>query len=245
MIRRLCVVAVAAFTVGALMQEPTVRITAWTNVRTLIETRTQVPYPPTSLASGRQGVAVADILIAPDGRVRTVEVLEAPDQDIASAVVGSLKTWTFKTVTDPGKGVPAAVRSKIILYFTIRNGRGEVLTPDEMASRRSGASDGSNPAGVPPADFRTIGEDEYKRLARSKSKPILVDVRDRAAFQRGAYPGAVNLPEREIGSRAAAELPRDATIVLDCPKGAAELCRFAARSLWRDGFTQIVLLRRE
>jgi rhodanese-related sulfurtransferase len=226
-------------------QEPTVRITAWNSVRTLIKSRTPVPYPPTSIASGRQGVVVADILIAPDGRVRTVEVVEAPDADIASAAAGSLKSWTFKPVSDPSRGVPAAVRSKIILYFHIRSGNGEVLTPDEMAARRAGTGSGVSQSGVPPAEFSRIGEGEYQQLvARSKPKPILVDVRDRVEYRRGAYPGAVNLPEREIGSRALAELPQGATIVLDCPNAVAELCRFAARALWQDGFRQVLLLHR-
>ncbi len=228
-------------------QETTVSITSWSNVRGLVASRGEVVYPVASLKAGRQGVAVADILIGPDGRVRSVDVVESPDSEIASATASGLKAWKFKPVSAPGGG-PAVVRSKIILYFRIANGRGEVLTPDEMVALHTGAATGAaalNP-GPPPSSFATIDEEMYKRLVtQGTAKPILVDIRDRAGFGRGAYPGAINLPEREISSRAAAELPRNRQIVLDCPTAVGDLCSFAAASLWRQGFIQVVLLQRK
>jgi rhodanese-related sulfurtransferase len=238
---------IAAYWLSLWVQESTVRITAWTNVRGLISSRSEVPYPPTSLKAGRHGVAVADVLISPDGVVRTIEVLEAPDPEIAAAVTAGLKGWKFKTVSNPATGTPAAIRSKIILYFHIENGRGQVLTPDEMVARRGKpAAVPATAQGPPPTTFPSVTEDQYKRLvAQGSPRPILVDIRDRPAFRSRAYPGAINLPEREMGSRAAAELPRGTQIVLDCPKTVAGLCDHAARSLWRQGFTKLLLLERE
>ena len=56
-------------------------------------------YPSGSLAKKRSGVAVASIVVGIDGRAITVDVLEAPDQEIGEAVKNALVRWTFTPQT--------------------------------------------------------------------------------------------------------------------------------------------------
>lgn len=66
---------------------------------------------------------------------------------------------------------------------------------------------------------------------------VLVDVRDREAWDKGHVPGAVHVPWREIAARAPGLVPRDALVVTYCwgpscngaTKGALEFARLGYR----------------
>lgn len=76
-------------------------------------------------------------------------------------------------------------------------------------------------------------------LVRRKlaSGATVVDVRTPAEFQRGAFPGAVNIPLAELPARSA-EIPRDRPVVLYCASGARS--GMAAGRLRKAGFADVV-----
>jgi phage shock protein E len=65
----------------------------------------------------------------------------------------------------------------------------------------------------------------------------VVDVRTPGEFQRGAYPGATNIPLQVLGARLG-ELPKDRPVVLYCASGMRSAS--AARLLRRAGFADVV-----
>jgi rhodanese-related sulfurtransferase len=65
----------------------------------------------------------------------------------------------------------------------------------------------------------------------------VVDVRSPDEFADGAYPGAVNIPVRELGRRAD-EIPRERPVVLYCTTGARSA--MATRMLRANGFPDVV-----
>jgi TonB family protein len=83
-------------------------------------------YPQVSLESGKSGVVVALVGSDAAGRVRSVDILQSPDAAIATSVRGALVRWVF---------TPAEKRGRVIIYFTIENERGLVLTPKQLAFR--------------------------------------------------------------------------------------------------------------
>lgn len=96
-------------------------------------------YPAALVSTGVRGVAVADVLIGPDGTVDDVSLLEAPHPAIESAMRTALQQWRFPTVRVPDTFFDATVRSKVTYYFSVANGRGIVRAPDEEALIRNAA----------------------------------------------------------------------------------------------------------
>ena len=86
-------------------------------------------YPDASQRDGAQGVAVAKLDINEEGTVNKVEVLEAPDDAIANALVTALKMWTFQRPIEDSTGKPIRLAGKLTFYFVIENGRGVVRNP--------------------------------------------------------------------------------------------------------------------
>jgi adenylyltransferase/sulfurtransferase len=83
-----------------------------------------------------------------------------------------------------------------------------------------------------------IDEIDVPRLAEllgGKTKPVVVDVRDRNEWDEGYIPGAVHVPRANLESRIEAAVPdRTAPIVLYCASGSRSA--FAARSLGELGY---------
>jgi rhodanese-related sulfurtransferase len=129
-----------------------------------------------------------------------------------------------------------------VFYFAIREGRGLVLTFQEMAElRRSEERLGAATAVEP--DYPAIDEDQWRRLAAA-TKPVLLDIQHREDFARGHLPGAVNIPVNELYYRIPSELFRARALVVDCPQSVAKLCPGAAFHLARAGFTKVSILHR-
>ena len=85
-------------------------------------------------------------------------------------------------------------------------------------------------------DART--EAELRELLET-ADPVLVDPRARDLYAQGHRDGAVNIPERELQSRAAIELPHSRPVVVDCRRGSESMCDVAARVLQRVGFPEV------
>lgn len=87
-------------------------------------------FPEASKNRGTTGVAVAEIEIDRTGTVSRVEVLEAPDSDIKSAVAGAVKQWRFKPATLSGTAVK--VLGKLTFYYTADHGKSVVRNPEDV-----------------------------------------------------------------------------------------------------------------
>jgi hypothetical protein len=187
-------------------------------------------YPPALQAKKTTGVAVAAVLVNPDGRMGTVVVLEAPDPLMSTAVQDALMQWRRSArITEN-----AAWSAKLTFYFQIRNGIGVVLNPDEMP----GARKPEPPAGAPgevgvvelEAPKTSIGTPELQRLLAAGTA-VVVDVRERDAFRRGHRNGAINIPMNELQVRGSIELPTTKTIVIVCEQAEEYLCTFSEHML--------------
>ena len=62
--------------------------------RSLAAVRPRPAYPEQSIEQGVSGVAVAEVLTTPGGRMQEVRVLEAPDRWIGEATSGELRPQT-------------------------------------------------------------------------------------------------------------------------------------------------------
>jgi TonB family protein len=203
-------------------------------------------YPADSLSSGASGVAVAAIATGPDGRVTSVEILEAPDEAIAEAVRKTLSTWAILMRPPPGETLQYQLTSKITLYFRIVKGKGHVANPEDLPGGPPPPPPPPMPSAVPPsrpssppvvrsghgvpADVE-IGEVEFARLAAATPPPTLLDIRDRTDFKRSHRDGAVNIPRDELSVRAGIELDRLRPVVIDCSSEATVVCHIAASTL--------------
>ena len=98
-----------------------------------LATRIIMPvYPVNSKNQGNKGVAVVQLRLNEKGVLTYVEVLEAPDQEIAEAVNKAIKQWKFKVVYVDDK--PRPVEGKLTFYFVINEGIARVENPRKFKS---------------------------------------------------------------------------------------------------------------
>jgi TonB family protein len=84
-------------------------------------------YPAASLRRGSSGVAVVELSVLPSGTVERADVLEAPDSYIANAVRKAVRQWKFRLPE------PMTAKSRLAFYFSVENGQGKVLTPEQAS----------------------------------------------------------------------------------------------------------------
>lgn len=192
-------------------------------------------YPAESFKKKVTGVAVAAVTADASGKTERVEILEAPDEAIAQAVRGAIGQWSYKPMGLPMTG-------QLIFYFHIKEGRGTVSSPEEMKVLKAQVF---TVAKEDEAAVKDIKETEFARV-KSQIRPVVLDVRDRAVFQQSHRDEAVNIPLKELLTRAAAELPQSRPIVIDCFPDlyTSQACRVAAHFLTSSGFSQVFVLRR-
>jgi len=94
--------------------------------------RVRPAYPAVALHSKREGVTVASVGIDTiAGDVRRVQILQSPSTEFADAVRAALAGWHFAlgipTVSKP----PPMMDGRVIFYFLIRSGSGQVFVADE------------------------------------------------------------------------------------------------------------------
>lgn len=93
-----------------------------------LATRTVMPgFPPEARRRGVRGVSVAQLDVDEQGSVAAVQVLEAPDDSIKSAVADAIKQWKFKPSTINGE--PVMIRGKLTFYYVNKNGKARVENP--------------------------------------------------------------------------------------------------------------------
>jgi rhodanese-related sulfurtransferase len=96
-----------------------------------------------------------------------------------------------------------------------------------------------NPQEAGADAYRQISMEEAVSLMEEEREYIILDVRTSAEFVERHIPGAVNLPNEEIGIDALPELPdKDALILVYCRSG--NRSKQASEKLVRLGYTNIV-----
>ena len=188
-------------------------------------------YPTRSLENGAAGVAVVSILVGVDGRMERVDVLEAPDADIAAALQDALERWVLP-VHPSG---PLRTAATMVFYFLIEAEEGRVVSGLSLAAERTGG--GRSVAGERP---RRIDEMELESLLETGGA-VVVDTRVRELYARGHRDGAINLPLRELQSRAAVELPHAHVVVVDCYRGFEGMCDIAGQILQLVGVPDVAV----
>ena len=195
-------------------------------------------YPVRSVNLETEGVAVASIVTGTDGRVESVELLQAPDEEIGRRVVEALQTWVFHPLRaatgENGEMEVNRAESRVTFYFLIVNGVGVVSNP------AADMSIGSEMEAV-VQDLRNVDLD----TAFGSLKPVFVDIRDRADYQLGHYPDSVNIPVSELLLRSQVELSREQFVVILCPGTPGfswTFCTRLARDVGHSGFEHIGVL---
>ena len=87
--------------------------------------------------------------------------------------------------------------------------------------------------------FRQIGMKEAQSLMETQQDYILLDVRTAEEFAQGHIPGAVNIPNEQIGTEKLPQLPEeDQLILIYCRSG--NRSKQAAGKLAKAGYTNLV-----
>lgn len=186
------------------------------------------PYPEASLRARIGGAAVVKVLIGLDGAVRRVDVLEAPNPEIAASLSDTLSRWTFLTGTVKGKSVEA--EGTLSFYFDALTATVRSL---DAPPKKQSAAQATNVKYIDHAQAKTI---------LSASSSVLLDIRSRSAFRKSHSPESINIPFEELQDRAGKELRDNTTVVIDCPTDVADQCPEAARLVRTAGVPNIYIL---
>ena len=93
--------------------------------------------------------------------------------------------------------------------------------------------------GSSSSGYRQISMDEAVRLMRNEKNYIILDVRRPDEYAKGRIPGAINVPNEEIGTAEISKLPDKSQLILVyCRSGRRS--KEAAGKLAKLGYTNIV-----
>ncbi len=104
-----------------------------------------------------------------------------------------------------------------------------------------GAADGSaaSESEAAAGSFAMVSQEEAQELMETEEGYIILDVRTQEEFAEGHIPGAVCVPNEEIGTDPVEELPdKDQLILVYCRSG--NRSKQAAQKLAAQGYTNIV-----
>ena len=94
-------------------------------------------------------------------------------------------------------------------------------------------------AGSSSSGYRQISMDEAVKMMRDEKDYIILDVRRPDEYAKGHIPGAINVPNEEIGTAEIAELPdKSQQILVYCRSGRRS--KEASEKLVKLGYTNIV-----
>jgi TonB family protein len=97
------------------------------------------PVCPTDAKTS--GVAVVSVIVTPEGRVRSVGILEAPDRKVARAISEAVRQWRFRPVSVEGSFTFVEVHSKLTFYLDASDGACVVLDPEQKMQRQRAAAE--------------------------------------------------------------------------------------------------------
>ena len=87
--------------------------------------------------------------------------------------------------------------------------------------------------------YKMITMDEAKEIFKTEGDYIIVDVRRIDEFESGHIPGAINIPNEDIGIEEIAQLPnKEQTIYIYCRSG--NRSKQASEKLVKMGYTNII-----
>ena len=93
--------------------------------------------------------------------------------------------------------------------------------------------------GSASSSYRQISMDEAMKMIKDEKNYIILDVRRPDEYAEGHIPGAINVPNEEIGTAEIAELPDKSQLILVyCRSGRRS--KEAAEKLVKLGYTNIV-----
>ena len=93
--------------------------------------------------------------------------------------------------------------------------------------------------GISSSGYRQISMDEAVKMMKDKKNYIILDARRPDEYAKGHIPGAINVPNEEIGTAEIAELPDKAQLILVyCRSGRRS--KEASEKLVGLGYTNIV-----
>ncbi|MBQ8528556.1 MAG: rhodanese-like domain-containing protein [Clostridia bacterium] len=93
--------------------------------------------------------------------------------------------------------------------------------------------------GSSSSGYRQISMDEAVKMMKDEKNYIILDVRRADEFAEGHIPGAINVPNEEIGTAEIAELPdKSQMILVYCRSGRRS--KEASEKLVKLGYTNIV-----
>ena len=94
-------------------------------------------------------------------------------------------------------------------------------------------------SGSSSSGYRQISMDEAVKMMRDEKNYIILDVRRPDEYAEGHIPGAINVPNEEIGTAEIPELPDKAQLILVyCRSGRRS--KEAAEKLVKFGYTNVV-----
>ena len=94
-------------------------------------------------------------------------------------------------------------------------------------------------AGSSTSGYRQISMDEAVKMMKDEKDYIILDVRRPDEYAEGHIPGAINIPNEEIGTAEIAELPDKSQLILVyCRSGRRS--KEASEKLVKLGYTNIV-----
>ena len=120
----------------------------------------------------------------------------------------------------------------------LRKGRAALLLlAAVLLSACGNASAPVKPSTAP--DYRQVSQAEAVQLMETESGYLIVDVRRADEFTAGHIPGAINVPNEEIGPEAPSALPdRDQLLLVYCRSG--NRSKQAAEKLAALGYSRVV-----
>ena len=202
----------------------------------LAQTRPMPDYPKQALAGKTTGIVVASVLIAANGTMETVDILESPDPLFSDAAKAALMRWTFAPIKVQGATTASKVEGKIILYFEATPAGGTVTVPaPQPPAAPHGDSAAHKPREVPRA----------RLVAFLKAGSTLLDVRERPDFRapHNTDVKPVHIPLSELNERAVRELGRSKPVILDCSSITVLKCDGAVHVLREVGIPEMSILR--
>lgn len=108
-----------------------------------------------------------------------------------------------------------------------------------LAGCSGGSPSAATSASPSEAGFRQVSATEAQELMDTEEGYVIVDVRTPEEFDSGHIPGAVNVPNEEIGSEDPEALPdKDQLILVYCRSGNRSVQ--AAKKLAALGYTNVV-----
>jgi len=92
--------------------------------------QTCVPdYPTESILRGKQGIAVVDMQLSPEGEPTRLQVLESPDEPTGRALRECASKWRIH----PGV---SSTHGKLYAYFVLSHGLGRVFLVNDSAQKK-------------------------------------------------------------------------------------------------------------